>query len=405
MLKVLHLGRFNHEKLKGGVQAYVQRLIRAMDGRVKSDNLVANREPSTEISSDGQCRIYEVASYGLVQSTPIAPGLFFWAHRLVRREQYDIIHLNFPDPLGLLVAATLPRKIPVVVTWHSDVVKQRYALFLYLPILRWFMKRVTAVLVATPKHYDSCPQLRSTFKKRDRVFVVPFGVEPDRFKLRDDQKSTVSAIRERYAGRTLLFSLGRHVYYKGFSYLIEALKDLKDAVLLLGGSGPLTQELYEEVERLGLSSRVIFLGQMPDEKIPIYLHACDIFCFPSVDPSEAFGFAQIEAMLSHKPVICCELGNGVNYVNVSGVTGLAVPPRDVMALRGAIRKLIDHPELRRSLGEQAYNRAVSEFAMSKMADGVIGVYHKVLEFAASRSASREELGLEAHALEARAIEE
>ena len=79
---------------------------------------------------------------------------------------------------------------------------------------------------------------------------------------------------------------------------------------------------------------------------PALYHAADLFVLPASHPSEAFGLVQVEAMAAGLPVVCTELGTGTTYVNLDGVTGLVVPPRNPDALAGAINALIADPARR-----------------------------------------------------------
>jgi rhamnosyl/mannosyltransferase len=167
-------------------------------------------------------------------------------------------------------------------------------------------------------------------------------------------------------------------YYKGFEYLIQAMSALPDAVAIIGGRGPLTESLRELARSVGVVDRIEFPGRIPEAQLPAYYHACDVFCMPSVWRSEGFGIAQLEAMAAAKPVVCCELGNGVNYVNRDGETGLAVPPRDPAALASALHRLHSDPALRLRLGEQGRSRALGEFSLEKMREGTLAVYRQAL---------------------------
>jgi len=128
----------------------------------------------------------------------------------------------------------------------------------------------------------------------------------------------------------------------------------------------------------GVAGRVSFVGRIPEAELPAYYHACDVFCLPSVQPAEAFGIVQIEAMAAARPVVCCELHNGVTWVNRDGVTGLVVPPADPAALASALRRLAADRELRARLGAQARERALAHFTSEAMARGTLEVYRKVL---------------------------
>ena len=150
------------------------------------------------------------------------------------------------------------------------------------------------------------------------------------------------------------------------------------AHLLLGGRGPLTEELKRLAVSLGVAERCELVGRIPEEALPAYYQACDVFCMPSVEPAEAFGFVQIEAMAAGRPVVCCELHNGVTYVNRDGETGLVVPPANAEALAAALRRLESSPSLRAQLGQQARQR-VKEFSVEAVARGTLAVYRQVLQ--------------------------
>jgi len=177
----------------------------------------------------------------------------------------------------------------------------------------------------------------------------------------------------------LVFALGRHVYYKGFEYLIDAMDMLPGVQLVIGGTGPLTETLRARAQGGTAGDRITFAGRIPDADLPAYYQACDVFCMPSVERSEAFGFVQVEAMAAGKPVVCCELGNGVTYVNRHGETGLVVPPRDPRALAGALRKLLEDEPLRTRLGAGGRSRVNAEYTMRAMREATLQVYREVLK--------------------------
>ena len=127
----------------------------------------------------------------------------------------------------------------------------------------------------------------------------------------------------------------------------------------------------------GLENRIVFAGRIPDEELPAYYHAAEVFCLPSLELSEAFGLVQVEAMACRKPVISCELGNGVSYVNKTGVTGLVVPPRDPRALAHALNRLLEDGALRKKMGDAGHARVKREFTLENMWNGTLRVYREI----------------------------
>jgi glycosyltransferase involved in cell wall biosynthesis len=377
-MRVLQFGRYDFEQTRGGVQFYAELLAKYISP-VQMDLLVSSAGSRTLHKTTPSGKKVAVASFGLFASVPISPSYFYWAWRMMRETKYDLLHLNFPDPLSLLTVLLLRPKQPLVVTWHADIVKQRTLLKFYQPLVRFLMKRVTKVLVASPRHWESCPQLRDVARP-EQLTVTPFGIEEQHFVLTPERKRKVEELRARHQGKFLLFALGRHIYYKGFEYLIEAMKELPGCDLILGGVGPLTEQFKVQAHTLNIE----FPGRLSFDDLIVHYYACDLFCFPSVDKTEAYGYAQVEAMLCGKAVVGSDLQNGVSFVNLNEVTGLTVPPRDAKALAGAVRRLQNDPALLKKYANQAQARALKEFTAVQTARKTDTVYRQLLSGARTK---------------------
>jgi glycosyltransferase involved in cell wall biosynthesis len=372
LLRVLTFGRFADRDF-GGLERYVFELGRALRDEAQFVNIVAARGAPPDTPVAGQT-VYArpIAEMGGV---PLCPGMLWNALRLHRERPFDIVHLQFPaDPMAHAATAMLPRSVKRVITWHSDIVRQTTLRRFYRPFLDRLLDRADAIILPTPAHLSSSADL-SMVRDRAKFSVVPFGFDFSRFR---EAPAMASEIRARYPGKFLVFALGRHVYYKGFDYLIRALPLVPQVQVLLGGRGPLTEELTQLAEEQGVRDRSGFVGRIPESQLPGYYHACDVFCMPSVERSEAFGIVQLEAMACGRPVVCCELNNGVTWVNRDGETGLVVPPADTEALAAALRRLFDEPDLRARLGAQARRRALETFSVEQMRVGTLDVYRRVL---------------------------
>lgn len=372
MIRVLTFGRFADDSF-GGLERYVFELGRALEGEVQFVNIVAHRGARPDVRMAGET-VYArpVASLG---GTPICPTMPWHALRRHWRSAFDIVHLQFPaDPMAHLACELLPRGVKRVIGWHSDIVRQQSLLKLYRPFLNRSLRGADAIIAATPAHISSSEQL-SLVRDTAKIRVVPYGFDLARFTQRPP---LADDIRRRLGAEFLIFALGRHVYYKGFEFLIRALADLPQAALALGGQGPLTPELQRIAREAGVADRVHFAGRIPDQDLPAWYHASDAFCLPSVEPAEAFGIVQVEAMACGKPVVCCELNNGVTWVNRDGETGLVVPPADPAALASALARLQRDPPLRARLGNQGRSRAFGEFTAEAMAKATLAVYREVL---------------------------
>lgn len=375
-LKVLHLGKFDDV---GGIERHVRSLLRglAATGDVEPVNLVSNDSPRTDRHRDHGYLTVRTGCLGSISSLAISPTLPGLALRLHREHQFDIVHLHFPDPLGQFVASLLPGGLRRVISWHSEIVRQRWAMALYQPLLTSFVRRADAIVGATPFHFSGSTQLPAGDEGPPRV-VIPYGFESGEF-----QSSAASVARLRQllaekqaAGGRALFALGRHVYYKGFDVLLKAMAAI-DAVLWLGGAGPLTDELEAIAEREGVLSRVRFVGRIPDAELVAYYEAADAFVLPSIEKAEAFGLVQLEAMYCRRPVVSCRLGTGVEWVNQHGVTGWVVPPRDAEALATAVNRLLADPSVRAAFGEAGRRRVERDFSKDHMVRRMLDLYREV----------------------------
>ena len=375
-MRVLHLGRFWHGK-SGGIERHAALLCKGLAAAgVDVVNLVAAKDAqSKDFMVDG-VRTVEVASFGVALSTAMAPLLPFKALQLHREKPFDIVHLHLPDPLSHAAALLLPKSVKRVITWHSDIVRQKIALRFYAPFLNRFVNGSDAVVAATQAHFDSTTQIAPELPAQRR-HVIAYGLDYSALALTERTAALRDALRAQAQGRGMVFALGRHVYYKGFDVLIDALQHTS-AFLVLGGDGPLRAQLQQQAETLGLQSRLLFAGLIPEADLAAYFHACDVFCLPSVEQSEAFGLVQLEAMACGKPVVNTKLNNGVNVVNLDGVTGLTVPVGDAPALAGAVNRLIADTPLREQLGGEAKERAYACYSLVASVQKHIELYQDLL---------------------------
>jgi len=363
-LKVLQVGKF-FDPYRGGIETVLKDLCAELQSRVDLHVLVANTSPHTVHEQRGY-EITRAASWGTLLSSPITPGFPGW----VRKLRGDIVHVHLPNPVGEMSYMMSAGGRPLVAHFHSDIVRQKFALRIYGPLLRSFYARASCIVVPTPNHIE-ISRFVSQFKGKCRV--VPYGICLPRFDYTEPVALRAGKLRE--SGPAVLF-VGRLVYYKGLEYLVEAMSGI-NATLWIIGSGPLESKLKQMTAQLNLQARINFLGDVADEDMPAYYHACDVFVLPSVANSEMFGIVQLEAMACRKPVVATSLPTGVSWVNQHGVTGLLVPPRDARSLAEAINKLLDNEAMRQELGGAGRQRVEKEFTATRMAEGMMEVYRDV----------------------------
>jgi glycosyltransferase involved in cell wall biosynthesis len=365
-MNVLHLGKYYYP-IPGGIETQLRNLAKGLNELgVYQKVVVANTRRTTSFEIIDGIDIIRLASLSTLFSTPLT---YQW-HSYIKDKSFDVIHLHAPNPAAELFLRAFEFHGKLVVSYHSDIIRQKKLKLFYDPLFRWILEKADRLVIAgpSPMMYDS---LIHDF--RGKTVTIPYGIDVARWNRESVDTDRAGRIRSSYKRPIILF-VGRLVYYKGLDYLIKAMTKI-DATLLIVGTGPEKKRLAKLSEELGLTSRVFFIGFVPDEKLAPYYHACDIFCLPSTARSEAFGIVQLEAMACGKPVVSTEIGTATSTVNRDGTTGIVVSPGDSAALAGALNKILGNPVLRERFGKNAKEWVAAEFDYRLIA----GRYHELYQ--------------------------
>jgi rhamnosyl/mannosyltransferase len=373
--RVCHLGKYYHPA-PGGIESHVQTLAHAQAELGLSVRVCCiNHEAGpTTVEEDGPVEVIRFGRAHAVGKLDVCPGL---SARLARIDA-DVFHLHVPNPTMILGLLRARPAAAVVVTYHSDLIRQRVLGPLFRPLERLAYRQVRAVMTTSPLYPGGSSFLRPY---NDRLHVLPHGIDLRPYlEPSPDDQDRAARIRAQYGGDgPLWLGAGRQVYYKGNLTAIRALTRVRGKLVLIG-DGPEQPALRVEADRLGVADRVIFAGKLPHylDLVPYYL-AADAFWFPSNARSEAFGLVQVEAMASGCPVLNTRIPySGVSWVSLHDETGLTVPVDDPVALAAAANRLLNEPGLRDRLGAAARRRAVQEFDHRIMAARSLAIYRHVL---------------------------
>ena len=370
-MKILHIYK-DYFPVVGGIENHIKALAEAQAARGHAVTvLVHSLDRRTHAETIKGVRVIYAARWLTVSSTPLGIAL----PRLVGRETPDVTHLHFPYPWGELANYFWGHARCTVMTYHSDIIRQKYTRALYTPFMWRVLNRVDRILSTSPNYVRSSPVLQQFASK---CMVVPLGIDPGPFLSTDMRVAQQVRAGISADSAPILLFVGHLRYYKGLNYLLHALMELPGARLLIVGTGPMESELRALACKLSVDDRVVFAGALSDADLPAYFAASDIFVLPASERSEAFGLVQLEAMAAGKPVVSTELGTGTSFVNVDGATGFVVPARDPQTLASAIARLIEDVSLRARMGAAARARVRQEFTLDRMVDRVMLVYDDLL---------------------------
>lgn len=371
MLRIVQIYK-DYDPVVGGIEHHIKALAEGLAARQFDVTVLATSlTRRTEDFVQNGVRVIKAGRAAHIASTPLSLDLL----RQARQLQADLVHLHMPYPPGDLVARAIPGAPPLVITYHSDIVRQKRLLSIYRPLLRSTLRRASRIIATSAPYVQSSPFLRRVARK---CRIVPLSVDADRFMARHPAAPTIRSKFVQSADDCIILAVGVLRYYKGLHILLDAVARLS-ATLVIVGQGPEEQRLRDLAQAYGIARRVHFAGRVPDHELPAYYQAADVFALASHLRAEAFGIVQLEALASGLPIISTELGTGTSVVNQHGVTGFVAPPNDPEALARALGVLLANPDLRRHFGDQARRRVVAEYRHAVMIERTIAVYDEALD--------------------------
>ena len=275
----------------GGVEQFIFQLARA--GRshgIESTVLSLSRNADDKVvQMDGHqaCRAktnFEIAS------TPFSMSCFRKFAALAK--EVDVIHYQFPFPfMDVLHFATQVKK-PTVVSYQSDIIRQKNLLKVYSPLKNMFLASVDHIVTTSPNYLETSDVLK---RYSDKVSVIPIGL--DKASYPAPTKERLNYWKALFSGRFFLF-VGVLRYYKGLHILVEAAQGIDYPIVIIG-AGPIEAQLKAQATKLGVTN-ICFLGLLPDEDKIALLTLCYVMLFPSHLRSEAFGISLLEGAMFGK---------------------------------------------------------------------------------------------------------
>jgi rhamnosyl/mannosyltransferase len=369
-MKVLHFYKTAFPDSMGGVEQVINQIARgAKQYGVEAEVLSLTRDrAASTVEVDGYLTHRAKLDFHIA-STGFSASALLRFSKLAK--EADVIHYHFPWPFMDVVHFLSKVKKPTVVSYHSDIIKQKNLLKLYRPLKNKFLGSVDRIVAASPNYLQSSDVLKRFASK---VSVIPYGLDKASYPTPTVQK--LQYWREKLGPKFFLF-VGVLRYYKGLHILIEAAQGT-DYPIVIVGAGPIEGELKAQVAQLGLNN-IHFLGQLSDEDKVALLTLSYGVVFPSHLRSEAFGVSLLEGAMYGKPMISSEIGTGTTFINIADETGLVVPPSDPAALKQAMQYLWEHPEHAAEMGRRAEERYWKYFTAEKMVGAYAKLYRELVQ--------------------------
>jgi rhamnosyl/mannosyltransferase len=370
--RILHASKLYHPWL-GGIEAVIKWHAEGMADRFDTSVLACMPRGRARTDIVNGVTVRRAMSFGMFLGMPVSPSYLFEFRKAAKKA--DLVHLHLPFPPADIAQVLFgDRDIPVVATWHSDLVRQRAIMPVYGPFMRRFLERADRIIVPSRSVLERSGDLRPFGHKCE---VVPLGIP-----IPGKEPEWVSMPQVGDDEPVVLYA-GRLAYYKGIHQLIRAMRGV-DAKLVIVGKGErefaLKRLAYEE----GLEDRVLFTGPVSDEEMDGWYRRCDVFVLPSTSVAETTGIVQMEAMARRKPVVNTSLQTDVPEVSQDGVTGITVDPDSPAALSTAIKRLLADDGLRSWLGENGRLRVQEHYNVKRMNAAVADIYEELLGFGAGR---------------------
>lgn len=305
---------------------------------------------------------------GSIARIPISPWLPTQMKKILREENFDILHLHEPFTPMVSVSALAQSQGITVGTFHACHNKSRsYATF--KPLLKRLIKRLHGKITVSQPALDFISRyLPGEYR------IIPNGIDIQRF-------TPDGPVRKEFSDDKLnIVFVGRLEKRKGLNYLLRACAKVKQQFshfrLIVVGPGTRLRPGYEEMVReLSLDHNVVFTGFASNEELPEYYRTADIFCAPATG-GESFGIVLLEAMSCSKPVIASSIA-GYASVLTHTEEGLLVPPKDVDSLAQALLTLLNDSSLRERMGEKGKLHA-QKFSWENVCRQVMDYYVELL---------------------------
>lgn len=360
---VVHLYK-DYPPVLGGIEGHIDLLTRLLGNRgVRCEVICARTNDAPRGEQRGAVRIRRCFAPITLASTPLPPFL----PCALRRSAAEIVHLHYPWPPAEVAWLLGGRGRPLVITVHCEIIRQASLAALLGPITQRVLGQAARILV-TGQFMREVGWLQP---HRERVEVVPLGVDTDFFKPDPGVEDPLPQI-----GRPRILFVGRMRHYKGLTVLARALSLLPHVQLVAVGNGPSRPELVGALRESACADRAHLIGEVDETLLARIYQTSDAAVLASTSNAEAFGLSIAEAQSCGLPAVTTAVGTGTEQTIDDGVSGRVVPPNNPHALAEALAWCLD-PARVHALRDAARAHAERNLNADRMADAVCRVYEEL----------------------------
>jgi len=290
--------------------------------------------------------------------------------KIIKEFSPDIVHAHYSSSYGLLGA--LCGFSPLIISvYGADVYNFPDKSFIHKKIFKYNLSKSQKILSTSSSM--ACEIKKFTSKE---IEITPFGIDVEKFKPfivesifkpGDIVVGTIKTLEKKY----------------GVEYLIRAFRLVKDSIndlqlkLLVVGDGSLKNHLKEVAKNLSLEKDIVFTGYISPVEIPKYHNMIDVFVALSIEDSESFGVAVLEALACEKPVVVSNV-SGFSEVVQNNLTGLIVERKNIQEAANAILKLVTDKDLRDEIGRRGRAHVSQYFNWNNNIEQMINIYKQFI---------------------------
>lgn len=299
----------------------------------------------------------------VISNTPIKLSLIFDIFKLIKKNNFDVIHAHTPVPFAVDMAALASKikNIPLIITYHANTLFKGGKLtdLIAAPylLIQYFTLKIAKKIITVSKKTDN-----SLNRWSNKINVIPPGVNLDKFQYSTYPDKTKNIL--------LVSPLSRAYPSKGVNTLLQAVKMVKthinDFKVYIAGDGDLKQQYIDYANNNDLSDNIVFLGKKPYSEIPNIFKNSNIIVIPSIK-SEGTPTVISEAMASGRPIIGTTIG-GIPDLIENGKNGVLINPNNPKELAENIINLLKDPDQSAKMGQQGRQLAEQKYSWKKISE-------------------------------------